>query len=350
MCVVDYVASADIGWGIAKYTWYLLKHLKEIAKEEGIEIVEISHGLVPQNFLRRELRKLLFINKIRRHRAHLYHAISPTLALPLLALGRRPCIVTVHDLNFLYHERKQVQLLSEFAYHKYVCEKCDDIIVIGNFWKDVLTRKMGITRKKIHVVYHGVDHDRFKPLPLKINKNEKRILFVRVRTHLPIKRRGIKLVLKAFKIVNDEIKNVKLLLLGKVDDTYVNALVRKFGIDKSRVKLLGFISEEKLPITYNMCDVIVNPPFDEFSLMILEGMACGVPIIASKHFEIPEYVDDAGILIDRMNVERLAEAILKVLTDDNLRESLIKKSLNRSRLFNWKKCAFNTFKIYEKHF
>jgi glycosyltransferase involved in cell wall biosynthesis len=351
ICFVDYVARADVGWGIAKYTWYLINHLKDISKEREIEILEVSHGPVSSRFLEKALEKLLFFNRIKKiPEANLYHAVSPILALPLLMKGYKPCIVTVHDLNFFYHGRSHLQLLLESAYHKYVCEKSDAIIVIGEFWKNELVQKLGVNKEKIYVVYHGVDREKFRPMPSipKNNKDERWVLYVRARTNAPNRRKSLELMFNAFSIVKSEMKNSKLVILGKVDESYIEALSKKFELNGS-TKLLKFVPEKNLPLLYNMSDVMVSPILDEFNLMILEGMACGVPVIAGDRFETPEYVRDAAILIKRDDPKLLAESIIRVLTDSKLRDKLVKKGLDRVKYLSWKKCTVETFKVYEKY-
>jgi glycosyltransferase involved in cell wall biosynthesis len=77
-------------------------------------------------------------------------------------------------------------------------------------------------------------------------------------------------------------------------------------------------------------------------------MACGCPVIASNASSIPEVVGDAGILFDPYDVNKLADHIFEVLSDDLLRANLSKKGLDRAKQFTWDRCALETFKVYQK--
>lgn len=79
----------------------------------------------------------------------------------------------------------------------------------------------------------------------------------------------------------------------------------------------------------------------------LEAMSCGCPVITSNTSSLPEVVGDAGIMIDPVDVDSLTESMHKIITDNDLKKELSKKSLERAKLFNWKKTAKETWKVYE---
>jgi glycosyltransferase involved in cell wall biosynthesis len=96
---------------------------------------------------------------------------------------------------------------------------------------------------------------------------------------------------------------------------------------------LGFIPEKYLPFYYNLADVFVFPSYLDFSLSLLEAMACGTPTIASDALDSPEIVGDGGILVKTGDVIQLANTLIKVITDDEYREILRKKGLERAKEF-----------------
>lgn len=77
-------------------------------------------------------------------------------------------------------------------------------------------------------------------------------------------------------------------------------------------------------------------------------MASGVPVIASNTSAIPEVVGDAGILVDPFDLDGFYEAMKSMVESPVLRKSYAKKSLSRSSMFTWNKCAEETMGVYNK--
>jgi len=71
----------------------------------------------------------------------------------------------------------------------------------------------------------------------------------------------------------------------------------------------------------------------------VEAMACGVPVVASNTSSIPEVVGDAAFLVPPTQPEALAEAVLRVRSDTDLRKAMIQKGLNRAAFFRWDQAA-----------
>ncbi len=125
-------------------------------------------------------------------------------------------------------------------------------------------------------------------------------------------------------------------------------LIKKLGLEKE-VVFTGFVSEEELPKWYNAADLFIYPClYAGFGLPPLEAMACGTPVITSNLTSLPEVVGDAGIMINPYDKKQLVEAIHRVLTDENLRENLIKKGLQKAKDFSWDKAAKETLTVYRK--
>ncbi len=122
----------------------------------------------------------------------------------------------------------------------------------------------------------------------------------------------------------------------------------KLGLQE-RVRFLGHVSPEDLLGLYNAAQVLVHPAFYEgFGLTPLEAMACGTPVIVSNSSSLPEVVGDAALLVEPTDVDGLAVAIWRVLSDTALREQMVKKGLQRARSFSWQKTAQETLEIYRR--
>ena len=77
-------------------------------------------------------------------------------------------------------------------------------------------------------------------------------------------------------------------------------------------------------------------------------MACGTPVVCSNAASLPEVVGDAAIMVDPYDVEGLADAMQRVLTDSHLREELRARGLERARGFTWERTARETVAVYEE--
>jgi len=141
-----------------------------------------------------------------------------------------------------------------------------------------------------------------------------------------------------------------LVLVGRsawlADDTF--DAVRKRNIE-DRVIFTGFVPDEDLASLYSGAMFFVYPSFFEgFGLPPLEAMQCGTPVIAGNKTSIPEVVGDAGLLVDPYDIDALADAMQKLLSDDSLRNALKQKGSERVKAFSWSRTARQTLDIFER--
>ncbi len=80
----------------------------------------------------------------------------------------------------------------------------------------------------------------------------------------------------------------------------------------------------------------------------LEAMACGVPVITSNVSSLPEVAGGAALLVNSRNVAEIAEALERILTDQELRVRLARLGLERANKFSWEKTAREILKILER--
>ena len=114
----------------------------------------------------------------------------------------------------------------------------------------------------------------------------------------------------------------------------------------SHVHLTGFVPDQLLPALYSGAKAFVYPSlYEGFGLPPLEAMACGTPVIVSNTTSLPEVVGNAGLRVDPLNVEQIADAIQRLVTNNNLHQSLQKKGLERAKLFSWDKTAASTWNV-----
>ena len=298
-----------------------------------------------------------------------YRLEQLTLPLEISAIGldvlhspdfippfRRNCrsIITIHDLAFILYP----QFLTKHAARYYgrideAVRRTDAIIAVSQATKQDVISLLGVPEHKVTVV-HEAASPMFRPIrtPELVQRVRGRFgvhtdfaLFVS--TIEP--RKNVPTLLRAFrKLLDDYRIDIKLLLAGAKGWLYdeVFRLVTELNLIED-VAFLGRVSNEELVWLYNTAQVLVAPSiYEGFGLMPLEAMACGTPVVVSNVSSFPEVVADAGLLVDPFDVDELAVAVWRVLSDSELRASLIEKGFKRAALFSWDKAARETLDLY----
>ncbi len=275
----------------------------------------------------------------------LYHFADQNMSF--LAKGRK-AIVTCCDISHCierqnlidFYTRRCLYLGFKFA---------DRLIVISKHTRKDIVKFIGIPKHKIKVIYLGV-HSRYK---------QRNSLSVRKKLNLPLdkkiilhvgtrdKRKNVSTLIKAFYILQKRMNNVILLRRGP-ERTENIELIKKLHI-AHRIQFIDFVPGDEIPFYYNAADLLVFPStYEGFGLPTLEAMASGCPVIAARATSIPEVVGDAAILTEPYDVDSIAENMFKVLNNNVLREELVRKGLERAKLFTWKKVALETLKYYKE--
>jgi glycosyltransferase involved in cell wall biosynthesis len=195
------------------------------------------------------------------------------------------------------------------------------------------------------VIYNGVEIDEFSNNLKRENK------FVNILNIASFKReKNIPLLIDAFSEAIAQEKKIKLILVG--DGAQKNLLeqqIEKKGIRES-VTLLGWRSD--IPEIFANCDIFaLSSDSEGLGMVLIEAMAAGRPIIATRVGGVPEIVEDGatGILVAPGDSHAFAEAILKLSRDEKLREEMGRKGREKAeREFNMKIVALKYERLYEK--
>lgn len=157
-------------------------------------------------------------------------------------------------------------------------------------------------------------------------------------------------LIKAFQNVYKDLnKPYKLLLGGSLKDEGENLynFVKETNL-QDRVVFCGFLEDEILPILYSGCDAFVYPSlYEGFGLPPLEAMSCKAPVITSNLSSIPEVTGESAILINPFNKNDLENALVNLLNNEGLKDTLREKGYMRSRNFTWQKTAQKTLTAYK---
>ena len=114
----------------------------------------------------------------------------------------------------------------------------------------------------------------------------------------------------------------------------------------ARVFLAGHVTEQRLPALYAGAIAMVYPSlYEGFGLPPLEAMASGTPVLVSNRSSLPEVVGDAGLQVDPLDVEAIAEGIVRIVEDSGLRDDLKRRGLVRANQFSWDETARRTWDV-----
>lgn len=121
------------------------------------------------------------------------------------------------------------------------------------------------------------------------------------------------------------------------------------GPDRDRVMFTGYVDDADLAPLYSGALAFAFPSYYEgFGLPPLEAMQCGTPVVASSAASLPEVVGDAGVLVDPHDGDALADALLTIYRDGDLRSELSRRGLARAREFTWARHAAQTVAAYRR--
>jgi len=126
----------------------------------------------------------------------------------------------------------------------------------------------------------------------------------------------------------------------------LRAYCRRLNIE-DYVRWIGYVDEEDKPALYRLADVFVFPSlYEGFGLMALEAMASGTPVVTSNAIVFEEILEDAAFIVN--NAREMAGAILALLIQQPLRETMINQGLALASNYAWRKTAEETLEVYER--
>ena len=141
------------------------------------------------------------------------------------------------------------------------------------------------------------------------------------------------------------------LVMPDFEEDYLQTVLSAIGHPEARkdIQLTGYIVNTDLPAIINQCEVFLYPSLREsFGIPILEGMACGAPVITSNTSSMPEIAGDAALLVDPFNPQEIKNAIQKVIHDEKFRQELKEKGFKQASKFSWENMARQYLNLYKE--
>ncbi len=348
--------------GIASHMSWLSSELQKFGHEVTIitrncngnglpqNVIDVNFSMLPDNVIMppnlSKLKKTL--NEGKFDVIHGHHAFTPT-SLFSISIGKKlgiPTVLTNHSTSFGYESEYFWIPFSYFLYpYRRYIKNADRIIAVSNAAADFI--KHFANKERISVIPNPVDDAYFTNKKHNRTTKNKTILYVGRLSY----RKGLHILIPAMKDVMKEFPEARLLIAG---DGYMKrpleAMVRVHGL-KENVKMLGYVSPQKLLLLYRESDVFVLPSTygESFGIVLLEAMASGIPVVATNIGGIKEIIKDkySGMLVKKENKKDLANAITKVLSNSTLSKSLSQNARKEAEKYRLHEIAKKTESIYE---
>jgi glycosyltransferase involved in cell wall biosynthesis len=263
-------------------------------------------------------------------------------------------VVTIPDMQYWYYP--QYFAKSRLWYWKYFiplsARKADIITTLSNYSKKSIIDLLHVPSDKVVVTYPaskfiGTNRDAAQSKQAVLDKyGIKNEYILSVASLLPHK--NLDRLIESFNLLTGRI-NQQLILVGLKTQGFdrFHTMLRKKNILSDKILILGYIPEEDLAVLYRSATLFVLPSlFEGFGIPLLEAMSFGCPIAASNRTCIPEIVDNAGVLFNPESTVVIADAIYSVISNQSVREDMVRKGYERVKEFTWEKMALDTLNAY----
>ncbi len=286
---------------------------------------------------------------VRRVGADVFHGVLNVLPLACPVPG----VVTIHDLAFIRFPqtfRAYNRIYLDFA-TRLSARRAARVLAVSENTKREVVEILGVPPERV-VVTHDAVREHFRPPDpaaleaFRVAKGLPERFVLYVGTLEP--RKNLTTLFEAYAEVAR--RHDAPLLVGGGKGWLYDAVFRRLeelGL-RERVRFVGYIEEEELPLWYAAATVFVFPSiYEGFGMPPLEAMACGTPVITSNSSSLPEVVGDAGLMVPPRDAAAFAAAIGRVLGDAELRQAMRERGLARARAFDWRVTAERTLAAYE---
>ena len=262
-----------------------------------------------------------------------------------------PVVVSLHDVQ--HHDypaffSRAERLFRAWTYDR-PAQRAQAVVTLSAHARDRIVELLSIDESRVYVVPLGIDHARFSP-------HGQRDEFLLERFTLPRRfviypanlwpHKNHDRLLQALARTDPELSLVLTgQLLGR--GAWLEQVATKLSVT-DRLCHLGHVPEDVLPALYRRAEAMIFPSlYEGFGSPPLEAMACGCAVAASNVGALAEVCDAAALLFDPSDPDAIADALGRVTTDTNLRDSLRRAGLAHSARFTWPDTARRQVEVYK---
>jgi len=168
---------------------------------------------------------------------------------------------------------------------------------------------------------------------------------------IDVARKNLDRILEAWMRLSPQYRfKTRFVVVTDRSDVHVQRFINNlsFSLDNSVDFLTTVSTTDLVQIISNARGMVFASQAEGFGLPILEAMQCGCPVITSSTSSMPEVAGDAAIYVEPQRVDSIADAMTKLLDDDELYALLREQGLARSRCFSWTNTAERTLRAYQE--
>jgi glycogen synthase len=276
---------------------------------------------------------------------HAHDWVTFPAGIALSAKFSKPLVVHIHATEF---DRSGEWINGKvYEIERRGLEAASAVMAVSHYTANILVERYGIPQHKIRVVHNGI---RPTPFSERISggangQKQKIVLFLGRVTG----QKGPYHFIDAAERVLKKLQNVKFVIAGWGD--MAPAIIEEVAAKRlgSKILFTGFLRGNQVDRAYQAADVYVMPSVSEpFGLTALEAMQKGVPVILSKTTGVGEILRRGAIKVDFWNAEKIAEAIVNILSDRSLAERLVRDGQEEIRLLTWEVAAKKCLTVYHE--
>lgn len=361
--------------GIEEYSYQVIKHLRNelrdaqvvlYVRSEQESVIREKEFILPKSWRVKVIKFPYLWTQLGLSLELLLHPVDvlfvPAHVVPII--HPKNTIVTVHGLEYEFFPEGYsfwARIYMRWSI-KFSCKWARSIIAVSNNTKNDLIKLYDIKKDKISVIYEGYNSNFQFPI-----SNFQSISNDKILNYKPYllfigrleKRKNIEGILDAYKILVEKYKLPHSLLLAgkpgfgfeiiklKIDNLLkIENCLPAGEAGKLKIVNLGYIDEARKWQLLSNADIFLFPSFYEgFGLPILEAQVLGVPVVTSNISSLPEVGGESVLYADPNKPKKITEAAYKLISDENLKNSIIKKGHENIKRFAWEKCAEKINKV-----
>lgn len=350
--------------GIGVYTRNLVSNLLKIDRKNEYVLLCSNNTALPEDIISHENAREVKVpvsNKliwdeislpIYAHMERVDIIFHTKFAIPLVTAAKTVMVLHGTERFFYKDFHPKSDRLFFRTIYPYYLKKASAIIAVSDRANQDIVELVDIKSEKVKTVYLAVD-----PI-FRVVEDEKYLKRIRESYHLPDRfilcaghvypGKNVGRLFRAFDQVRKQ-HAVKLVVAGDFRWKFKHDMdqISKLGLNEF-IQVTGHVPAEDLVGFYNLAELTVFPSYYEsFGLTNVEANACGCPLITSKTGGSPEAAGEAAIYVDPLDVDNIADSIIKILSDSELRKDLINKGFLNVERFSWEKSARQTIDIFE---
>jgi len=288
----------------------------------------------------------------------LVHGHDWLVARAAAALADRldvPYLTTIHATEHGRHQGwvDKPPQSTIHATERWMARRADAIVTCSHYMRGHVADVFGVDEAQVTVIPNGIDPGDLQPvgdlatLRAQYAAPDERLLLLVGRL---VYEKGFQFALEALPAVIERVPNLRFLVAGSgTHEQELQRQARELGLD-AHGTFAGWIGDDLLHSLYRIADLTVVPSlYEPFGLVALEAMASGCPCIVANTGGLAEVAptDDVALRFRSRDPESLGRMMVKVLTDDDLRDRLVAQASEHVLRFDWNDVARQTQARYD---